>query len=423
MSLRGPSRRWQGGGDPRARWRVRSTPRRPARAPPLSATDDFYARLPPLARFADLVRPDAYAAVPDDWSVVVADVVGSTEAVAAGRYRDVNYVGAGAIAAVLNAVGHTDVPFVFGGDGATLLLAPGVRDRALGALVALRADARARLGLDLRVGAVRVADVRAAGHDVRLARVEVAPAYAQALLAGDGLAFAEAQIKSDPARFAPNLPPTDDADLYAGLECRWHDVASPRGETVALLVQAAGDPGGPGQAAEATYTDVLETIERIYGPDDAHHPISVDHLRLRAAPATTAEARLRARSWRDRLVLIGQGLIGRVLLWRGRPTSETDWARYPHLLRAATDVRKFDGALRMILAGTPDQREALEAWLEEAFVAGRLAWGTHAARAAVLTCLVYERMGRQVHFVDAAGGGYTQAAVGFKARLKALADA
>ncbi len=309
------------------------------------------------------------------------------------------------------------MPFVFGGDGATLLLAPGARERGLGALVALRADARDRLALDLRVGVLRVADVRAAGRDVRLARVEVAPGYAQALLAGDGLAFAEAQIKADPARFAPDVAaPAAGADLYAGLECRWHDVESPRGETVALLVQAVGDDPA------ATYADVLAAIERLYGPDDAHHPIAVDRLRLRAAPARTAEARLRARSWRDRTVLVGQGLIGRVLLWRGRPTSETDWARYPHLLRAATDVRKFDGALRMILAGTPAQREALEAWLEAAFVAGRLAWGTYAAPAAVLTCLVYERMGRQVHFVDAAGGGYTRAAVGFKARLKALAN-
>ena len=38
----------------------------------------------------------------------------------------------------------------------------------------------------------------------------------------------------------------------------------------------------------------------------------------------------------------------------------------------------------------------------------------------MLTCLVYERMGQQVHFVDGAGGGYTNAAVGFKKQLKAL---
>lgn len=373
-----------------------------------------------MDRFADLVRADAYAPVPDDWTIVVADVVGSTAAVAAGRYRDVNYVGAGAIAAVLNAVEPADVPFVFGGDGATLLLAPGLRDRALAALMALRADARTRLSLDLRVGAVGVAQARAAGHDVRLARVTVAPGYAQALLSGSGLGWAEAQIKADPARHEPGVAPAAGDDLYAGLECRWHDVASPRGETVSLLVQAVGRGLDPASDTAATYADVLTTIEQIYGPDDAHHPISVDRLRLRALPVATSEARLRAPSFVRRAVLVAQGLIGRWLLWRRTATAETDWARYPHLLRAATDVRKFDGALRMVLAGTADQREALETWLEAAFCEGRLAWGLHTSHAAVLTCLVYERMGRQVHFVDGAGGGYTQAAVGFKARLRAL---
>jgi len=32
-------------------------------------------------------------------------------------------------------------------------------------------------------------------------------------------------------------------------------------------------------------------------------------------------------------------------------------------------------------------------------------------------------MGQQVHFVDGAGGGYTNAAVGFKTRRRALAEA
>ena len=35
-----------------------------------------------------------------------------------------------------------------------------------------------------------------------------------------------------------------------------------------------------------------------------------------------------------------------------------------------------------------------------------------------MTCLVFERMGSQVHFVDAADGGYAMAAVGLKKQLK-----
>lgn len=274
-----------------------------------------------------------------------------------------------------------------------------------------------RLSLPLRVGAVPVSDVRAAGHDVRIARIQVSSGYAQALFDGAGLGWAEAQVKSPAtaARYASAAGPSTAADPYGGLECRWHDVPSAHGETVALLVQAAGGP------AEAVYASVLATIERIYGPDDAMHPVALDRLTLRALPVATAEARLRARRLADRARLAVQGVVGRVLLRARRATSETDWAAYPGLLRAATDYRKFDGVLRMILAGTAAQRHALTAWLDAEHARGRLAYGLHTSDRAVLTCLVYERMGRQVHFVDAAEGGYTQAAVGFKAQLKALA--
>ncbi len=386
------------------------------RSPP-PAPHNFYARLTPLRRFADLTHADAYEPVPDDWTVVITDVMGSTEAVREGRYRDVNYVGAASIAAALNAAGRADVPFVFGGDGATLVLPPAVLPAALAALAALQEHASERLSLPLRVGAEPMAAVRAAGHDVRIARIQVSSGYAQALFDGTGLGWAEHQIK-DPAtagHYASTAAPSDAADPYGGLECRWHDVPSAHGETVALLVQATGDP------ADTVYADTLAAIERTYGPDDAMHPVALDRLRLRALPVATAEARLRARRLADRARLAVQGVVGRVLLRSRRATSETDWAAYPGLLRAATDYRKFDGVLRMILAGTTAQREALTAWLAEAHAGGRLAYGLHVSDRAVLTCLVYERMGRQVHFVDAAEGGYTQAALGFKAQLKSLA--
>jgi hypothetical protein len=56
--------------------------------------------------------------------VVLADVKGSTEAVRAGRYKDVNLVGAACITAALNVTRDLDLPYAFGGDGATVLIAP-----------------------------------------------------------------------------------------------------------------------------------------------------------------------------------------------------------------------------------------------------------------------------------------------------------
>ncbi|HLA63315.1 MAG TPA: DUF3095 family protein, partial [Rhodothermales bacterium] len=186
---------------------------------------DFYARLPTTARFADLADPAAYRPVPEDWHVVIADVVGSTVAVREGRYRDVNYVGAASIAAVLNAAGRADVPFVFGGDGATLVLPPELRDVAASALAALQDHAAERIGLALRVGMVPVAEIYAAGETLGVARFQVAPTYAQALFSGGGLSWAERQVKNPETaeRYAIDNEAAGGDDLYAGLECRWQD--------------------------------------------------------------------------------------------------------------------------------------------------------------------------------------------------------
>ena len=95
---------------------------------------DFYAKLPLFTRFEDLTRTENYCALPDDWLILIADVAGSTAAIEAGRYKDVNVVGASCIMAVLNAAGKLDIPYVFGGDGASLLVPGSLRPAAERAL-------------------------------------------------------------------------------------------------------------------------------------------------------------------------------------------------------------------------------------------------------------------------------------------------
>ena len=381
---------------------------------------DFYSDLPTLTRFADLADASAYRDVPASWSVVITDVMGSTQAVADGRYRDVNYVGAASIAAALNASGRVDIPFVFGGDGATLVVPPDLLDRSLRALASLQIHAAERLGLPLRVGVVPVREIRESGRTLAVARYAVSDAYTQALFSGDGLAWAEDLIK-DPetaAAYASTAEPSDDPDPYSGLECRWEDIPSPFGETVSLLAAAVGpDPTG-------TYRELLAEVEAAYGAGDTAHPITLDRLRLSASPSRTRpEARLKSatRPAVHRARLWALNLVGRVLVRFGVRTSETDWGEYPSRLRTATDYRKFDGVLRMVLAGTAAQRERLTAVLDRLHAERRVAYGLHVSDRAVMTCLVYERMGQQVHFVDGAGGGYTAAAVPFKSQLKSLA--
>ena len=86
--------------------------------------DDVYARIPTFNDFRQVPMKHHYVALPADWSVIVSDIQGSTQAIEAGRYRDVNTVGTSCIAAVRNALDGYEFPYVFGGDGASLVLPP-----------------------------------------------------------------------------------------------------------------------------------------------------------------------------------------------------------------------------------------------------------------------------------------------------------
>src|SRR5580700_8698146 len=114
-------------------------------------SEAFYATVPVLRGFRSLMDPARYTPLPDDWTVGVADVVQSTKAIADKRYKAVNMAGAAVIAALTNALGGREFPFVFGGDGASFAVAPRDADVARGALAATAAWAGGELGLGLRV--------------------------------------------------------------------------------------------------------------------------------------------------------------------------------------------------------------------------------------------------------------------------------
>ncbi|ARA93979.1 hypothetical protein AWN76_012990 [Rhodothermaceae bacterium RA] len=380
---------------------------------------DFYARLPAVEDFLSVADERHYADAPADWWVVLTDIEGSTAAVEAGRYRDVNFVGALGIAAVLNAAAPVEVPYVFGGDGATLLVPPSVLPAVRTALAGVQASASRAFGLTLRAGLVPVRDLYAEGHRVRVARFRAEAHYAQAVFLGGGLAAAERWVKDPMAgvRYRLTVPEgtAPEAD-FTGVECRWARIDSPRGETVTLLV-AATDPD--------VYREVLQTIDRLYGPDAARRPVVPRHLhpgfhplrlsrhepQVRASTSAWARGLYTAKIWLQNLLLV-------LFLRFDVTTGTTRWRDYLRLISATTDHRKFDEMLRLVMTGTPAQREALEHYLTDREAQGVLTYGLHVSDGVVMTCLVYERMGRQVHFVDGADGGYTRAAQHLKARLR-----
>lgn len=385
----------------------------------------FYADLPSFARFDASMQVTHYRPLPDDWLVVVTDVQGSTAAIEAGRYKDVNALGVASIVAVLNAIRPLPIPYVFGGDGATFAIPTTRRTEVTQALVAARDLARDAFALRLRVGLVPMSRIRADGHQVLVACHQPNAHYRQAMFLGDGLGHAERLIK-DPNAGNPHLVP-DDGSIpargdFTGFECRWNEIASPHEEIISLLVQARSADLA---RQEAVYGEVLREIQAIYGDDATCHPLRPDLLTLSSSPRTLATEvavfsdakgrRRRGYAWKLRLLT----WLGRILMRRGLHLAGADWGTYKQRLIANTDHRKIDEVLRMVIAGTTEQRQRLRAFLSARQSAGDLVFGIHAAATALMTCVISDYDQGHVHFLDASHGGYALAAREMKQHLKA----
>jgi len=394
----------------------------------MSTSDAFYAELPILASFNDVARAENFLPLPEDWHVATCDVRNSTQAVLAGNYKHVNTVGASAVTAMLNAAGNREIPFIFEGDGSAFCVPPALLEDAKAALVKTQEMANSSFGLELRVATVPAATIRAAGHDILVAKVRVSENYIQAAFAGGGMAFADRYMK-DPAT-APlcEVKPGSVAarGSLEGLECRWQDIPSRHGETVSLIVRALA---ADARAASALYREIIAKVTEVYGGDDACHPLTPPNLQL--APSLNArqlgnEVGVRAADrgplgkWLWLMRARWFVVLGWVLMKFGLHTEETDWSTYKETLYRNTDVRKFNDVYRQILAGKPAQREALDAWLAERYAKRELVYGLHVTDRAHMTCLVFNYSGKHLHFIDGADGGLFLASKAFKERVAKL---
>lgn len=374
---------------------------------------NFYETIPILDNFVEAVRADHYQPLPDDWAVGFADVVGSTDAVANGRYKAVNMVGAGVIAAVVNALERRPFPFVFGGDGASFAVSAADAPAASGALSAMAAFAREEFGFDLRVATIPVGEIRAAGRDVRVARYAATPLCVYAMFTGGGLAWFENEVKRGAYRL-PAAKPGARPDL-SGLSCRWGVAQAKNGVVLSLIVAPRGDD--PRFAAL-----VEEIVELALATPSSDRPVTLKSLRpgdpAKAIGLETAVSRLpRALAF---LSAVYHYVGTRVFFGFGLRGPGVSARIYKADLVANADFRKFDDGLRMTLDCSAELADQLEARLAAAEDYAN--WGTFRQEAAQVTCFTPSVAERgHVHFVDGAGGGYTMAAKAMKARRDALA--
>ncbi len=373
---------------------------------------DFYASLPVYNDFAEVVRAESFSPLPDDWSVGFTDVTGSTAAVAAGRYKAVNMVGAGAIAAVANTLGRRPFPFIFGGDGVSLAVSSADAPATSDALAAMASFARAEFRLDLRVAMIPISEIRASGHDVRVARFAASEHCVYAMFSGGGLTWFETQAKN--GRYALPPAPADARPDLSGLSCRWGVAPARNGIVLSVIIAPRANDPRFGHL-------VGEIVKMALEGTASERPVTADALAI-ATPlkAIDLEATALRATGASRLSALAKAAasytLGVTFHKFKLKAGAFDARAFAADVSANADFRKFDDGLRMTLDCSSVFADNLEAKLTAADEFAY--WGVFRQKSAQITCFVPSITDRDhVHFVDGAEGGYTLAAKALKSRM------
>jgi len=375
-------------------------------------SEPFYNRIPVFRGFTSLMDPALYSPLPGDWTVGVADIVESTKAIAAQRYKAVNMAGAAVIASVTNALDGGEFPFVFGGDGASFAVSPDDLDRARDALAATASWVRDDLDLVMRVALVPVSAIRAQGLDVRVARFGPSANLSYAMFSGGGLGWAEAAMKR--GEFAVEVAPPGTQPDLSGLSCRFEEMPATRGVILSVLVVPARDADPA--AFRKVIEDIIDLVER---SPDAGRPVPPGGPPLRWPPAGVEYEARAARGGslaRRRVAVLGRTLFAYVVMRFGIRVGGFVPQTYTRQVVENSDFRKYDDGLRMILDCTEELERALTQRLEAAASHRIIRYGLHRQDAAMMTCFTPSAMrSDHVHFIDGARGGYASAATALKA--------
>ena len=389
------------------------------------SSEYFYHNLPSFSQFCSTaIAADKFLSVPDDWYIIITDVKGSTQAIEAGRYKDVNILGACSIIAVLNIAKELQFPFIFGGDGASMLVPPSLLAKTKEVLQATQKLACQEFDLYLRVGFVPVSTVTAANYQVKVAKVDVSQKYQQAMFSGGGLAYAEELIKNPGTGEIYNLKSEEnlvEAD-FSGLICPWQNIPGREGAILSLIVKATR---ATAVENSLVYLEFLEYLTKLYNDENLMNPIAVENLKVTLKNKdlySVVKVHSRFCAWWQKIWRLWKIKVWNFLfMWLMKfkvKIGKTDFGQNKLDVVADTDFRKFDDGLRMVISGDRTRIEQLENYLEECYIQGKLVYGLHISKNALITCAVFQHSRNHISFIDGADGGYALAAKAMKQRLK-----
>ncbi len=379
------------------------------------SSQHFYSNLPIQATSISTLLGDgaSFVEVPEDWHVIITDIKNSTRAFENGLHETVNLIATGSIISTLNLAqkANIEIPFFFGGDGATMIVPPELHQAALDALRVHRDNTLRNQNLVLRVGSVPVSTLLADQHTLSISRLSLSDIFSIPVVLGDGLTEAERRIKSQSEQ-SETAAPEEALDL-TGMECRWDRIKpeTVQHEVVCLLISAIAP-----QEQASVFKQIFEAIDTIYGPYEKRNPVSLPNMNLNASFKKLA-LETRTRLGRSNLFETTRSWLlttyGKWFYMKQQAGQE-----YMRELVQLTDTLVIDGRINTVISGTGEQRQRLQANLDEMENTNQILYGIYTSRESVMSCYVQDHKSKHIHFVDGSDGGYTMAAKMLKGKLK-----
>lgn len=390
-----------------------------ADSPSMKNTEKFYSEIRGFSKFEALSEDHLYHAVPSDWYVVITDIEGSTKAIQAGRYRDVNMLGAASVAVIQKHFGADPFPFIFGGDGATFLIPPTKIEAVRHSLSILKAYSVSQFDLGLRVGIMKVAQIYKAEHKLEVAKFEIAHGKCTAFIRGGGITWAESQIKKDKLNLCIEANKDGDLGDLSGLSCRWQPLQSRHGKILSILIQP--------RVSDTNLNSLLDRILKKFvgilgGATDLASPISQSNMKYKGFWACL-KAEWKVNPNKFSIEFIQRFLEIALCIWTFRWGFKEFFpaSKYQSEIPNHSDYRKFDDTLRFVLDCTQEQAVEIRDYLDEVYHTGEIFYGIHESSHALMTCFVENiKPGGHIHFIDGFDGGYALAAKQMKSQIGAL---
>ncbi len=360
-----------------------------------------------------LSKTDLFQRIPDDWYIIVTDITGSTASIENGFSEIVNLIATGSIIAALNIASKyvIDIPFFFGGDGATLLIPSILLPEIMEALTLHKENIQKEFDIYLRVGNISVSHVYKNNQELKIAKARINKLHTIPIVLGNGLHFAEKLIKSrDKVLNKSNIKKTN-LNLD-GMECRWNKIPPPENsnEVVSLLVNALSE-----SKQASIFQNILEKTNKAYGSLNNRNPISVPKLKLNfdyQKIRTELKASNKKFGVINFLKVWITGVIGKYFY-----LPNAKGKKYLNELTQLSDILVIDGRINMVISGTVKQRQLLTEYLDDLEKKNLIIYGIHVSNNSIMSCYVRNRSAKHIHFVDGGSSGYTRAAKVLKEKI------